>query len=192
MIDVELRAVGPGELEHLRSLFDRQRSTRHCWCMAFCSSSWQFATGWYGNGNRDRFESLARGSATPMGVLASIGGEPVGWCACGPRSRYTAAIAGRSRPLAGRPRHEDESVWLVACLFVDPDQRASPVAVPLLRAAVALAGENGAVAIEAWPLAAGVRRPALAHVGRERVLARLGFRCVERPSAERVIMRRDL
>ena len=91
--------------------------------MAFCVTRSQFAAGWFGDGNRHRFEAMAKGNATPMGILASVAGEPVGWCACGPRSRYTVAASGRSKILANRARAEDESVWLLPCLFVRTEQR---------------------------------------------------------------------
>lgn len=192
MGEVDVQTVGPDQLDAVGILFERERTTRHCWCMAFCTSGWQFAAGWYGGGNRRRFEAMTVTSPTPMGALASVDGEPAGWCACGPRSRYVAAIKGRSSLLAGRPRHEDEHVWLVACIFVAARYRGLGIAVPLLRAAVSAARQAGAPAIEAWPLAAGVRRQGYEHVGRERVFARLGFRCVQRPSAERAIMRLEL
>jgi hypothetical protein len=193
MAELEIQRVGPDHLELVELLFSPQRATRHCWCTAYCSTSWQFASGWYGGGNRRRFEAIAAAERDPMGLLVLRGGEPVGWCACGPRSRYTAALAGRSALLAQRPREEDDQVWLIACLFVRPDQRSTGgVAFQLLRGAVALARERGAGAVEAWPLAIGVRGSGESHVGREGVFARLGFRCVQRPSAQRAIMRLDL
>jgi GNAT superfamily N-acetyltransferase len=193
MADLEIQRAGADQLDLVRQLFSLDRATRHCWCTAFCSSSWQFATGWFGGGNRRRFEAMASTDHAPMGILALNNREPVGWCACGPRARYTTALAGRSHLLAQRPREDDDQVWLIACVFVRPDHRGLSVAVPLLRGAVLLAREEGGSAIEAWPLAAGVaRRPGDVHVGRERVFARLGFRCVQRPSAERAIMRLDL
>ena len=190
--DVHVRPVGPLQLDDLRRLFESSRATRHCWCMAFCTNGWQFAAGWYGGGNRRRFGSMAASGPAPVGVLASIGEQPVGWCACGPRGRYTAAMAGRSRLLADRPRDEDDTVWLVACLFIDSSHRATGIARPLLNAAVALARDEGATAIEAWPLAAGVQRRGEEHLGREGVFARFGFRCIQRPSAERALMRLEL
>jgi GNAT superfamily N-acetyltransferase len=127
-----------------------------------------------------------------MGIVAIRDSDPVGWCACGPRTRYTTALAGRSHLLTNRSREEDYDVWLIACLFVLPEAEGSGIAVPLLREAIALAENAGASAIEAWPLASGVRRPAEAHVGRQGIFARLGFNCVSRPSPERVIMRLEL
>ena len=129
-----------------------------------------------------------------MGVLAVSDGTPVGWCACGPRARYTwaAVLGGRSHALARKPGDEDRHVWLIACTVVRPDWRGAGVVIPLLRGAVSLAGTAGASAVEAWPLARGVTRPEQAHVGRESVFARLGFECIERPSIERAIMRLEL
>lgn len=188
----EIQRVDADQLDLARRFFSVERATRHCWCTSFCSTRWRFAAGWYGGGNRRRFEAMAGSERDPMGLLAMSDGEPVGWCACGPRSRYLPAIAGRAGLLAGRPRDEDQHVWLVACIVVRPDQRGSGVVPALIRAAVSHARESGASAIEAWPLAVGVRRPGDLHVGREGVFARLGFRCVQRPNAERAIMRFDL
>jgi len=97
----------------------------------------------------------------------------VGWCACGPRSRYAVAV-GRS-PLIGGPRAEDETVWLIACLFVRPTHHGFGVTHALVRAAVALARGEGAVAIEGWPIAATIQKSADAFLGREPLFRELGF-----------------
>ena len=59
MSEYEIRQVDTDQLELARRLFSGERATRHCWCTAFCSTTWQFARGWYGGGNRRRFEALA-------------------------------------------------------------------------------------------------------------------------------------
>ncbi|GAA3631820.1 hypothetical protein [Microlunatus ginsengisoli] len=193
--ELEILPVGPDHLNLLGQLFEVFRSTRHCWCTAFCSTSWQFAAGWYGGGNRRRFESLAVTQDQPMGVVAVHAGQPVGWCACGPRIRYVAALSGRSRLIVDRPRDEDEDTWLIPCTIVPPVARSAGhhmsayAVLPMLRGAVELARDAGAAAIEAWPLAKGVRRPSDAHVGREGLFERVGFRRVQQPTHDRVIMR---
>jgi GNAT superfamily N-acetyltransferase len=160
--------------------------------MVFCESRSQFAVGWLNGGNRQRFEAMAAASPVPMGILASVAGEPVGWCACGPRSRYVVAIGGRSSVLRNRVRAEDKSVWLLPCLFVGVGYRAQGVTYTLVRAAVELARREGASAIEGWPVAGSARRSGDAFLGREKVFEDLGFSCVERPSPQRAIMRLEL
>ena len=124
-----------------------------------------------------------------MGVLASDAGKAIGWCACGPRSRYIAATSPRSEIMRNRAPAEDETVWLLPCVFVRAGHRGQGVSHALVSAAVALARREGAAAIEGWPLADTVQRSADAFVGREQMFADPGFRCVDRPTAERVIMR---
>ena len=187
----DVRSVGLDEVGALDRLFASERTTRHCWCMSFCTSRAQFAAGWFGGGNRRRFETMASGN-TPMGVMALVGGAPVGWGACGPRSRYLGADPSRHPVLAGRPRAEDDTVWLLPCLFVHAEHRGHGISHLLVEAAVALARRQGAVALEAWPLSSSEPRSADAFVGREQLFAELGFRCVERPVPARAIMRLDL
>lgn len=140
MVDVQLAVVGPSHLEDVGRLFAGNRTTSRCWCMAFCCTGRQFAVGWYTGGNRRRFEAMA--AHGPMGVLAMVDGEPVGWCACGPRSRFRAAEHGRGGPLAGRPRDDDASVWLLACTFITPDRRGQGLLLPLLRGALTSPGSR--------------------------------------------------
>ena len=189
---IATQPVGPGELADLADLFDSQRATRRCWCMAFCATRAQFAAGWFGGGNQRRFTAMANATATPMGILASVAGEPVGWCACGPRSRYAAALSPRNPIMRDRDDAEDETVWLVPCLFVRPGHREQGITYALVPAAVELARREGAVAIEGWPRAGSARHDADAFLGREKMFAELGFRCVRTPSPERVIMRLEL
>lgn len=190
--DLGTRPVGPKDLPDLARLFESQRATRRCWCMAFCVTRSQFVAGWLNGGNQRRFGAMTAASSAPVGILASQAAEPVGWCACGPRSRYIAATSPRSKIMRNRARDEDEIVWLLPCLFVRAGRRSQGVSHALVRAAVELARREGASAIEGWPLAASERRSSDAFLGREQVFKDLGFSCVERPSLERVIMRLEL
>lgn len=188
--DVETRPVAADEVADLADLFEHHRTTRKCWCMAFCVTGGRFALGWLTGGNRRGFEALAERGV--MGVLASVAGRPVGWCACGPRSRYTGAVDGRSSLLRDRPRIEDDTVWLLPCFFVADHHRGTGITATLVRAAVELARGEGAVAIEGWPLARSVGVSADAFLGREEVFAGIGFECVDRPTTQRALMRLEL
>jgi GNAT superfamily N-acetyltransferase len=159
--------------------------------MSFCTDRISFAAGWFGGGNRRRFETMAGGSM-PMGVLAFLADVPVGWAACGPRSRYLGTTPARHPLLAERSRGEDETAWLMPCLFVHPEYRGRGVSHALVEAGVSVARRAGAVALESWPLAEQEAPSADAFVGREQLFAALGFHCVARPVPGRAIMRRDL
>ena len=183
--------MGAGNVADLAALFATDRNTRHCWCTAFCVSGRQFAAGWFAGGNRRRFVELATSSRYPMGLLALAGDVPVGWCACGPRSRYTAAINGRSQLLRTRPREDDDRVWMIVCLFVAAGYRGRGVTHALVAAAVGLARREDAVAVESWPITSA-DPDADRFLGREELFQSHGFECVERPSPQRRIMRLDL
>jgi GNAT superfamily N-acetyltransferase len=127
-----------------------------------------------------------------MGVLARLDGAPVGWCACGPRSRYTAAIDGRSSLLRTRPAEDAELVWMIACMFVDARHRGRGITHALVAAAADLARREGALAVEGWPVSSSAPSAAELFLGRERVFAAQGFECVDRPTPRRCVMRLDL
>ncbi|MCW2809721.1 MAG: GCN5-related N-acetyltransferase, partial [Friedmanniella sp.] len=167
------------------------RTTRHCWCMSFCTGRLAFAAGWVGGGNRRRFETMTA-AGTPLGVLALVADQPAGWAACGPRSRYLGASPSRHALLGQRPRVEDSTAWLVPCLFVHPDRRGHGVSHALLRAATSLARHEGAVALEGWPLSGAEAAAADAYVGREQLFLALGFHRVAQPVPGRAIVRLDL
>jgi GNAT superfamily N-acetyltransferase len=188
----QVRPLGVDDLADLALLFGSSRNTRSCGCTSFCSTRAQFALGWLTGRNRNRFEAMASAGGPPMGVLASLDGSPAGWAACGPRTRYLAAVHGPSHLLAGLDRDEDESVWLVPCLFVRAEERGRGVTRALVRGAVEVADRHGATAVEGWPVGSTESVPAEDFVGREGVFEQAGFRCVSRPVPTRAIMRLDL
>jgi GNAT superfamily N-acetyltransferase len=178
-------------LGDLGELFGTNATTRGCWCMYFLVTQKEFGGGW-GAVNRSHFEDFARDAGPPAGLLAYRDGEPVGWCAAGPRSRYPRAL--RSTVLKGRSLDEDDAVWLVPCFFIRRDARRSGVTRELLAAAVAQAREHSAAAIEGFPLATTENRHSVAEafVGVEEVFAGCGFKAMARPTPKRVLMRLDL
>ncbi len=132
-------------------------------------------------------------SEQPLGLIAYLDREPVGWCAAGPRSRYDArARCTDCNGYKGRDPDEDEDVWLLPCLFVREDARKSDLSEQLVRSAVRLAKEHGAVAIEAFPYSRRKRQNKETQVGFEAVFSTCGFAVIGRPSANRVVMRLEL
>ncbi|MGH9135423.1 MAG: GNAT family N-acetyltransferase [Acidimicrobiales bacterium] len=190
-LPVEVRPVTADRLDDVADLFASNATTRGCWCMFFIATPAEFRAGLRG-ANRAQFEELTAASDVPVGVLAYRDETPVGWCAAGPRARYQRAIGPRATILAGRDRTADRDVWLVPCFFTRVGSRRHGVTGALLNAAVDVARNSGAVAVEGFPRAAGQRPSPDDYLGREDVFASCGFACVARPTPRRAVMRRDL
>jgi GNAT superfamily N-acetyltransferase len=177
-------------LDDLATLFGTSGTTRGCYCTWFLVPAKESHAGW-GDGNRLTFEACARAEAAPMGLLAYADGTPVGWCAAGPRSRYARAL--RSPVLRQHDPEEDDRVWLVPCFFVRVGFRRQGIMRELLARAVDLAAEQGATAIEGFPLSGDKRRSSgEAFLGVEALFAACGFSVVDRPTVNRAVMRLDL
>jgi GNAT superfamily N-acetyltransferase len=175
----------------LERLLGSDPASEGCWCMWFIIPVKAYHEA-RGAGNRAAFLTLAATSPHPLGLIAYDREQPVGWCAVGPRSRYTRALG--TPTLKGSDRTEDDSVWLVPCFFVTRTARARGVATALLQAAVDLALQAGAEAIEGFPLAGDKRRSSGSDLqtGVESLFTQCGFEPVSRPSDNRVVMRKNL
>lgn len=177
-------------LADVAALFGTNGTTRGCYCAWFLIPAKQCRAGW-GAGNQAAFEERARSETLPMGLLAYAGEQPIGWCAAGPRARFERAL--NARVLRGHDPAEDGRVWLVPCFFVRVGHRRQGVMRALLGGAVKLAAEHGATAVEGFPLSGEARRSTGdAFLGVEPLFAELGFAVVDRPTGNRVVMRRDL
>jgi GNAT superfamily N-acetyltransferase len=127
------------------------------------------------------------------GLVAYLDGEPAGWCAVEPRTAYPRL----SEPVVWRGRDEDkedEGVWAVTCFLTRSGYRRRGVTYALARAAVELARERGARAIEGYPMITEPGKEVTwgeLHVGSRSVFAAAGFKEVRRPTLRRVVMRID-
>ena len=119
---------------------------------------------------------------TPVGVLAYLDREPVGWCSIAPRACY----AGLERYRA-LPRIDDRPVWSVACFFVASRIRRTQATLGLLRAAVAYARSEHAEIIEGYPVEPGSRL--YTYMGAPSTFLAAGFRDVTPPGQSRLVMR---
>jgi GNAT superfamily N-acetyltransferase len=186
-----IEPVTADRLRDLATLFGLNATTSGCYCTWFILPAKECKAGWSNGGNRSAFEALARAEPTPVGLLAYVDGEPVGWCAAGPRSRYARAL--RSTVLRSHDPSEDDDVWLVSCFFVRVGFRGQGIMRELLGRAVALASAHGASAVEGFPHTLEKRRGSGdIFVGIEPVFADCGFTVVDRPTASRVVMRLDV
>jgi GNAT superfamily N-acetyltransferase len=146
----QFHPVTPERLADLRRFSESHGKFRYCSCMRWrmTSSEYQRST------KQERVAALEKlvCQEIPVGVLAYVDGEAVGWCSIAPRHTYTALE--RFRAL---PRIDDTPVWSVACFFVDRHFRRQKVTAGLLKAAVEYARSQGATAIEGYPVEPGSR-----------------------------------
>jgi len=127
------------------------------------------------------------------GVLAYDGDDVSGWAAVAPRSELPFA---RSRRI---PHVDDLPVWSVWCIRVRPGFRRRGVSHVLLEGAVAYAREQGAPAVEGYPVDNQGAKVDLtmAYVGTRALFERAGFTKAADTTAvsggfPRLLMRLDL
>jgi GNAT superfamily N-acetyltransferase len=165
-----------------------------CWCQYWRMSSGEYArSGRTDDLRRARLREQARDAPAP-GVLAYIGGEPVGWSGFAPRTSLERLVRSRTiLPLDDRP------VWSIVCFLVRPGFRRRGVARALLGGVIDYAREQGAVGLEAYPVDSAGRRvdTAFAYVGLTSLFESAGFERIRETDARsaglpRWLMRLDL
>jgi GNAT superfamily N-acetyltransferase len=121
-----------------------------------CCQYWRMSAGDYNRSTLAERRSALRGqlSETPTaGMLAYVDGEPAGWCGFGVRQRVERLV--RSRTI---PAIDDLPVWAVYCFTVRVGYRRRGVARALLDGLIDYAREQGAPALEAYPVETGGAR----------------------------------
>jgi GNAT superfamily N-acetyltransferase len=129
--------VTPARLPDLTAFMQAHGKFRYCACMRWRMRSTDFSS----STKQDRVETLEAlvREGEPVGVLAYLEQEPVGWCSVAPRETHAALE--RYRAL---PRIDDKPVWSVVCFFVSARIRRSGATRGLLKAAVDYAAAQGA------------------------------------------------
>lgn len=177
---IECRPVTDGNAADLTRFSERHGKFRYCSCMR-----WRMTSTEYKQSTKqeriNELDDLVR-SRAPVGVLAYVTGEPVGWCAVAPRADYRALE--RFRAL---PRLDDQRVWSVVCFFVDARFRREGVTRTLLAAAVEYARSQGARVIEGYPVEPGPR--SYTYMGSPATFRAVGFDDVTPAGQARTVMR---
>ncbi|HEY3869236.1 MAG TPA: GNAT family N-acetyltransferase [Actinocrinis sp.] len=129
---------------------------------------------------------------TTIGLVAYLEDEPVGWVSVEPRTAFRFM---RRTPWAGRNEDRtDDSVWAVMCFVTRKGYRRRGITYALASAAVDFAREEGARALEGYPMAVPPGKEITwgeLHVGARQVFDDAGFKEVCQPSPRRVVMRID-
>ncbi|MBA3432577.1 MAG: GNAT family N-acetyltransferase, partial [Actinobacteria bacterium] len=152
-----------------------------CWCQRFKVRATEWDAGSVPVAERARRlrEQTRCGhpdADTTSGLVAYLGGEPVGWCAVEPRTRYVRL--GRV-PWAGRAEDKTgHGVWAVTCFVTRTGFRRQGISYALARAAVDFARQRGARALEGYPMLTEPGKEITwgeLHVGDRSIFAAAGF-----------------
>jgi GNAT superfamily N-acetyltransferase len=151
----------------------------YCSCMR-----WRMTSAEYKRSTKESRVATLDGLAAedvPVGVLAYLDGEPVGWVAVAPRVALGALE--RFKALA---RIDEQPVWSVSCFFLDRRIRGQGARLGLLNAAVAFALEQGARIVEGYPVEPG---KLYGYMGAPDIFRAADFVDVTPPGRERQIWR---
>lgn len=133
-------------------------------------------------------------ASSTSGLVAYLDQEPVGWVAVEPRTAYPRLPRVRT---VWSGRHEDkadDNVWAVTCFVVRKGYRKLGITYALAAATVGYAREQGARALEAYPM---ITEPGKEitwgelHVGSRSAFTDAGFTEVSRPTRRRAVLRID-
>jgi GNAT superfamily N-acetyltransferase len=175
-----VRAVTPDLWPALTDLFGEHGACDGCWCMY-----WRIGSAYLKRPeaqNRAALHELVQ-QGPPPGLLAFLGDLAVGWCQLTPR----AALPWLNRTWRLK-RVDDLPVWSLSCLYVRKGYRKRGVTSALIAAAVDVALQAGAPALEAYPLDAALT-PSTSFTGYASTFERAGFKVVARHVPSRPIMR---
>ena len=166
----------------LEDLFGEHGAVGSCWCMY-----WRIGNDYRKRpqeANKAAFCELVK-SGPPPGLLAFDGDLAVGWCQLTPRD----ALPWLDR--TWRLKRVDETpVWSLSCFYIRKGYRKRGVTSALIAAALEVAKQAGAPALEAYPLDADLT-PSTSHTGFVSTFERAGFKIVARHVPPRPIMRYD-
>jgi GNAT superfamily N-acetyltransferase len=170
-------------------LFGAHGACGGCWCMYWRTQKGERWEDLKGARAKRRLKELV-GSGQALGVLAFDGEEPVGWASVGPRADY--AKLDRAPSFACQ---DAAGVWSIPCFFVRPGHRGQGVARALLAAAEELAREQGAPALEGYPVrpkADGRYPAAFAWTGTRSLFDAAGFAVAGNEGGGKQRMRKEL
>jgi GNAT superfamily N-acetyltransferase len=181
----------------LQAVFGTADYPGMCYCQHFKTRDchWSSLTG---RERQDRLRAQTRcgkpQAPATTGLVAYLGQEPVGWVAVEPRTAYPRLLRTRTVWSGRREDNTDDNVWAVTCFVTRKGYRKRGITYALAAAAAGYAREQGARALEAYPM---ITQPGKEitwgelHVGSRQVFADAGFTEVSHPSPRRVVMRID-
>jgi GNAT superfamily N-acetyltransferase len=162
------------------ALFEAPGGPKYCWCMVWRTTSAEARTL---SGSERRPLMMARiDQGEPVGLLGYEAGRPAAWVSIAPKNTYQRL--GGPEPSAG------ERIWSLACMYIPRDRRGHGLANTLIEAAVDHARQEGATAVEAYPVAPD--SPSYRFMGFVPAFERAGFVELGMAGSRRHVMRLTL
>lgn len=178
--------VTPARFDDFADVINPNRRDSHCWCLSHRCTAGEIKE--LGPSRAEAMHALTQ--REPQGVVTYRDGLPVGWCSIGPRSHNTRLTRSKLiRPI------DDLDVWSIICVVVRGGHRRQGVTERVLTGALAYAKEQGAPAVEAYPVDPDGRMDlTMAFVGTRTMFERVGFQVVGATDAQaskmpRLVMR---
>jgi GNAT superfamily N-acetyltransferase len=176
----------------VETVFGTRGDPARCWCQFFKMPNAE----WWKSPATEKAARLREQVADdplPPGLLAYLDGEPVGWCAIEPRTRYPLILRSKVVTTSSTEAADDDSVWAISCFVVRVGKRRLGVGQALADAAVHWARSHGARVIEGYPVDIEakpdkVSSAALYH-GSVSIFEQAGFAVQARPYPGRALMR---
>jgi hypothetical protein len=173
--------------KEFETLMGEKGGCGNCWCMYFRLPYKDFQAN-KPDGNKKLMKQLVN-KGMPLGLIASINNEPVGWIALAPREDYMRMENSRSFK-----RIDDKPVWSITCFFIKKAFRHVGLSSELIKGAVDLAKKKKIKTLEAYPAipyAEKVPHPFL-WVGVLSSFIKNGFSIVQQNSKSRAMVRIEL
>lgn len=163
----------------------RERDPTSCWCQRLRRHEEP--------DNRSALQREVHEADLPVGLLAYLDDDVVGWTRVVPRSTLPGITENRALV---RILDEDPDAWWVSCVVVRREHRGSGIGVALLEAAVHWAAQHGASVLDGHPVdtdgLASIPSPSAIFTGTLTMFQRAGFAEIGRTYRTRPVMRRKL
>jgi GNAT superfamily N-acetyltransferase len=130
--------------KHFEELMGEKGGCGGCWCMVFRLPYKEFQAN-KPDGNKQLMKQLVK-KEKPVGLIATMGTEPVGWIALAPREDYLKLENSRAFK-----RIDDQPVWSITCFFVKKEYRRKGLSQSLIKGAVDFAKKKKIKILEAYP-----------------------------------------
>lgn len=140
------------------------------------------------DGNKKLMKKLVQ-KGKPVGLIAYLEDQPVGWIAMAPREDYMKIENSRTFK-----RMDDQPVWSITCFFIKKEFRHKGLSKQLIKGAVSFAEKKKIKILEAYPAIPyneQVPSPFL-WVGILSSFIKNGFKIVRQNSKSRAMVRREV